>query len=59
MPGPLSEPLARQGNHLVSGKTALRKAGLKSREGMGERDWGSTPRPARRTPQVPKDRDAD
>ena len=59
MPGPLSQPSARQGNQIISGKTALRHAKLKSREGMGEREWSSTPKAARRKPNAPKDRDSD
>lgn len=59
MPGPLSQPSARQGNRVISGKTALRREKLKSREGMGEREWSSTPKTAQRKPNAPKDRDAE
>ena len=59
MPGALSQPSARQGNLIVSGKTALSKAKLKSREGMGEREWSLTPKSAQRKPNSPKNRDSD
>jgi len=59
MPGPLSDPKARQGNQIISGKTALAHAKLKSREGMGEREWASSPKIAQRKPNTPKDRDSE
>lgn len=41
MAGPNSVPMAKQGNHVIGGKTSLRHAGLKSRENMTERDWAA------------------
>lgn len=39
MPGPNSQPVAMKDGRVYAGKTNLAHANLKSREGMGARDW--------------------
>lgn len=41
MPGPVSSPKAKtKDGRIVTGKTALSKNGLRSRENMKTEDWG-------------------
>lgn len=57
MPGPMSTPVAMDKGRVIAGKTALRHANLKSRQGMSPRDWdhlGSLKQP--RKPNEPRDR---
>lgn len=60
MPGPLSVPSAKDSNgHVIAGKTALRHAKLKSREGMTAREWQGVEHAPKRKPNAPKDRNSD
>lgn len=60
MPGPLSVPSAKNSHgYVVAGKTALRHANLKSREGMTAKEWQGVEHAPQRKPNTPKDRVSD
>jgi hypothetical protein len=57
MPGPNSKPWARTASgRVVSGKSALRSAGLRSREGIGKNDYAGMPA-TKRKPRFDRSKD--
>lgn len=57
MPGPNSKPWARTASgRTVSGKSALRAAGLRSRENVAEGDYAGQPA-AKRKPRFDRSKD--
>ena len=57
MPGPNSKPWARTASgRVVSGKSALRAAGLRSRENVGDADYAGMPA-TKRKPRFDRSKD--